>query len=233
MRALVLAILAAMPVAAQEWGSQPHVVISPVPAVMLFVDFPDAPATETTAALYERIVPQTRQWLSESSNGRLILEVKRADTWYRVPLTSAAYGLDALTFERSRCYLQDAAPLADANVDFSAFDVLLVVSSAGAKIPVSPAFLASPGFGVQTAEKEMRWAVTVEASVQTGAGPVVVHPAETGADPASMDCCGPKYDAPFDPGVRYVDGDLSIERLSANRVRVVRGSPHKRRSARH
>jgi M6 family metalloprotease-like protein len=332
-------------------------------AVMLFVDFPDAPATETPASLYDRIVPQTQQWLSESSHGRLALEVTRFDTWRRMPLTSAAYGFNALTFEKQRRYLQDAANLADASVDFSSYDVLLVVSSAAAQIPVSPTYLSVAGFGVQTAEKELRWGVTfgndvrvddwggrilahelghvvglpdlyrfgglpfpnfvqdaggwdlmswlrpgahpivwhkrklgwidesqivcatgavteaalvpsasesgvkaivvpidsdtvlvaerrepvgndaklcdsgmivytVEASASTGFGPVVVHSAGSGADPNTMNRCGPIYDAPFDPGIRYADGNITIERLTSDRVRVTRAVPHKRRAVR-
>jgi hypothetical protein len=74
---------------------------------------------------------------------------------------------------------------------------------------------------------------SVDASTATGNGPVFVFPAGSGADPNTMNRCGPIYDAPFDLGMRYVEGNITIERLSNDRVRVTRAVPHKRRSVRH
>src|SRR5262245_53633570 len=62
-------------------------------AVMLFVDFPDLRATESTSALYQRLVPRARRWFEEVSYGRLELEVTRTRRWFRMPEPVRSYGL--------------------------------------------------------------------------------------------------------------------------------------------
>ena len=44
-------------------------------AVMLFVDFPDLHASESTSALYDRLVPRSRAWYNEVSYGHVQLDV--------------------------------------------------------------------------------------------------------------------------------------------------------------
>lgn len=146
-------------------------------AVMLFADFPDARATETTQALFHTIVAESQQWLAEVSHGRFLLDVTRVDRWYRMPLTSAAYGLEQPTFESQRNYAHDLISLADAEVDFSGFDVLLIASPPGARIPLSPTFLAYPGAGIMTNEKELRWGVTFGTDVRVSewGGRILAH----------------------------------------------------------
>ncbi|HEX9986079.1 MAG TPA: M6 family metalloprotease domain-containing protein [Thermoanaerobaculia bacterium] len=130
-------------------------------AVMLFVDFSDAPSAELTQTLYDTIVPKTQEWFAEVSNGRFNVEVTPMHGWRRMPLPSSTYGFDSLTFEKQKRYLLDAVNTADVDVDFAPYDTLLVVSSAAAKIPVSPTYLAYPGAGVPTADgREFRWGVT-------------------------------------------------------------------------
>ncbi|HEX2061818.1 MAG TPA: hypothetical protein VHK90_13850 [Thermoanaerobaculia bacterium] len=146
-------------------------------AVMLFADFPDAPATETTAALFETIVPESRQWLGEVSHGRLELDVTRVDRWYRLPLTSASYGLEQPSFAAQRAYAEELVKLAENDVDFTPYDVLLIASPPGARIPLSPTFLAYEGSGVRTNEREIRWGVTFGTDVRTGdwGGRILAH----------------------------------------------------------
>ncbi|HEX7150486.1 MAG TPA: M6 family metalloprotease domain-containing protein [Thermoanaerobaculia bacterium] len=130
-------------------------------AVMLFVDFPDAPSAEQTQTLYDTIVPKSQEWFAEVSHGRFNVAVTPVHGWRRMPLPSTSYGFDSLTFEKQKKYFLDAIALTDADVDFSPYDTLLVVSSAAAKIPVSPTYLAYAGAGVPTADgRELRWGVT-------------------------------------------------------------------------
>src|SRR3954467_13672375 len=60
-------------------------------AVMLFVDFSDAPASETTSSLYDLLVPGAQHWFTESSYGRMSLDVTAIHTWFRMPHTAASY----------------------------------------------------------------------------------------------------------------------------------------------
>src|SRR5688500_6569055 len=46
-----------------------------VTATMIFVDFPDAPANDTTTSLRDRLVPSGPSWYTTSSYGRLNLTV--------------------------------------------------------------------------------------------------------------------------------------------------------------
>ena len=146
-------------------------------AVMLFADFPDAPATESTAQLFDRIVVESQQWLHEVSHGRFTFAVDRIDRWYRLSLPSASYGLESPTFDAQRRYGEELVKLADAEVDFTPYDVLLIASPPGARIPLSPTFLAYPGAGVRTNERELRWGVTFGTDVRVSdwGGRILAH----------------------------------------------------------
>jgi hypothetical protein len=57
--------------------------LGPLRAVLLFVDFADAPATESAASLFERMGPAAEAWVSEVSYGRAALELDPVLRWYR------------------------------------------------------------------------------------------------------------------------------------------------------
>src|SRR5262249_9979923 len=88
-------------------------------AVMVFVDFPDAPASEDPTALYKQVVPDAEQWMSAVSYGRLSLTVDPVAHWYRMPRASTDYGFAAgtPTFQQQRDYLADAIAAANPDVD--------------------------------------------------------------------------------------------------------------------
>ena len=117
-------------------------------AVMLFVDFPDAPATETTRSFYDVLAPGSEQNFAGQSFGRLDLHITEIPHWYRMSKNASAYGLTRATatggFEGHRAYMQEAVNLADANVDFRGYQLVYVVSTTNAKaIDFSPAFVAN------------------------------------------------------------------------------------------
>lgn len=115
-------------------------------AVMLFVDFPDAPATETTRSLYDVLAPGSVRNYSSQSFGRLTLQIDEVPHWYRMSRNSSGYGLSrasGTTFEQHRAYMQEAVSHADADVDFRGYQIVYVVSTSNAKaIDFSPAFVA-------------------------------------------------------------------------------------------
>ncbi|KAK7962774.1 uncharacterized protein PG986_003599 [Apiospora aurea] len=88
-------------------------------AFMLFVDFPDAPATEASPeALRDVYLPGAADWYAASSQGALTLDVT-ADTarFVRMPAASTSYGWSrGLSAETHRKYIQDAV---DAYLDSS------------------------------------------------------------------------------------------------------------------
>jgi M6 family metalloprotease-like protein len=157
--------LFAAPSAAMNEGTSesvlPLTVDHTLPAVMIFVDFPNVQATESTTQLHNQLVPNSKAWVSEVSYGRAALEVVPVHRWYRMPRASNAYGFgDGLTFEEHRDYIADAVAAADADIDFSRFRLAYVVAARGSALQRSPAFHAMPGIGIDVDGTELRYAAT-------------------------------------------------------------------------
>jgi M6 family metalloprotease-like protein len=132
-----------------------------LPAVMIFVDFPDLRATESTAQLHNRLVPNARAWYAEASYGRATLDVTPVHRWFRMARGSRDYGLQrVLTFEEHRDYVADAIAAADADVDFSRYRIVYVVAARGSALQRSPAFHAMPGDGIPVDGVEVRHSAT-------------------------------------------------------------------------
>jgi len=153
-----------------------------IPAVMLFVDFPDLHATESTTTLYKSLVPAARTWYDEVSYGHSHLQVTPVNHWIRMPQNLRDYGLnDGITWLEHRNYIADAVAAADGSVDFSPFKVVYVVAPKGTHIERSPAFQAYPGDGIRADGTELRWGATFFDDTKfdaTYAAHVLVH--ETG-----------------------------------------------------
>lgn len=113
-------------------------------ALMIFVDFPDAPASDTTMELYQLFVPGAPDWYTNTSFGQLTLDVT-ADTtrFYRMPKSSASYSYDrAITSELLGKYIQDALDSVGRAISFAGTDVLYIVPTKAAKhISFSPTFM--------------------------------------------------------------------------------------------
>lgn len=117
--------------------------IGAVNAVMLFVDFPDAAATETTGSVYSLLAPGAQTYFSNESFGRLRLSITEVPHWYRMSKASTAYGFGRGTFTGAQhlAYIQEAVSLADADVDFSKYQIVYVVATKNATaINYSPAY---------------------------------------------------------------------------------------------
>jgi M6 family metalloprotease-like protein len=133
-------------------------------AVMVFVDFPDAPAGATSAAdRADHILGhgQAQQLYVAQSYGKFSFDVdiKAALGWRRMPKPSSAYSRD--TFEHHKVYVTDAAALFSAQeVNFAAYQMVFFVASPGGGFDLSPAFNASPGYGAPSPSGEIRLAVT-------------------------------------------------------------------------
>ncbi|HYZ19351.1 MAG TPA: M6 family metalloprotease domain-containing protein [Gaiellaceae bacterium] len=153
-------------------------------AVMLFVDFRDRPASESTVHLYDRLVKPAAAWFKEVSSGRATLDVTAVHRWYRMPSGSRGYGLgDGVSFVEQKSYIADAVAAADRDVDFSSYSIVYVVASRGSALQRSPAFHAFAGSGVQVDGTELRYGATFGEDVRDVSPPaygsfVLVH--ETG-----------------------------------------------------
>ena len=111
---------------------------SPHKIVALFVDFSDAPTTETPQSVMGLIVDPGVALMKELSYNRTDITVTPVAKWYRMSKTSASYSWS--TFAGHRAFFQEALALADADVDFSPYDAVYVFASANAAQVVSPTF---------------------------------------------------------------------------------------------
>jgi M6 family metalloprotease-like protein len=130
-------------------------------AVMLFVDFPNLHSSESTTALYDRLVPRSRSWFNEVSYGRVQLDVTPVNRWFRMPHNLGSYGLtDGISWPEHHDYMADAIGAADAEFDFSSYEVVYVVSAKGTSVERSPAFQSYPGSGIEADGTELRYGAT-------------------------------------------------------------------------
>jgi M6 family metalloprotease-like protein len=128
---------------------------------MIFVDFPDAAAAESTTSLYNLLVPAATQWYANSSYGRVSLDVSAVHSWFRMPKSATSYDFArGLTYEKHRAYIADAVHAADASVDFSKYDLVYIVAADSPAISFSPTFNVFAGGGVAADGTEIRNAVT-------------------------------------------------------------------------
>ncbi|MBC7895058.1 MAG: hypothetical protein H7066_06580 [Cytophagaceae bacterium] len=105
---------------------------------VLFVDFPDAGATETPASLVNSVVTPGLQLMSEMSYGKVRITPVAFPTWYRMPKAITTYTWT--TFAGQRDYLLDVLSVTDAAIDFSTFDALYVFTPPNGSKPISPTF---------------------------------------------------------------------------------------------
>lgn len=130
-------------------------------AVMLFVDFPNLHSSESTTALYDRLVPRSRAWFNEVSYGHVQLDVTPVNRWLRMPGNLGSYGLaDGISWPEHHDYMADAIAAADAEFDFSSYEVVYVVAAKGTSIERSPAFQAYTGSGIHADGTELRYGAT-------------------------------------------------------------------------
>ncbi|WP_327117594.1 M6 family metalloprotease domain-containing protein [Streptomyces sp. NBC_01341] len=107
-----------------------------IKALNLMIDFPDAQATEPAADRLAEFFPQTSEWFSTSSYGRLTyLPEAPVTDWLRMPLPFAEYGIErGSPYEPGyRELVKDLVSVADPKVNFSAYNLvnILVTPNAG------------------------------------------------------------------------------------------------------
>ena len=118
-----------------DWVAHPRPV-GTVKAVVLFVDFPDRPASAVTQVSpidyrqpqpYWEFLKASVPWFSTASYGRFNLEVTPIYKWYRMPRNSTQWRMDyrsndparRLSAEGQGEFTAAAVAAADADVDFS------------------------------------------------------------------------------------------------------------------
>ncbi|MFF3844682.1 M6 family metalloprotease domain-containing protein [Streptomyces sp. NPDC002328] len=100
-----------------------------VDAVMIFLSFPDSKPMSTPAELTADHFPATSHFFQRASYGKFTLRPHSLKRWIRMPKPSTAYAIQRDWGAAHRAaYLRDALAVADAQVDFSRYDVVYFVA---------------------------------------------------------------------------------------------------------
>ena len=99
---------------------------------VVFVDFPDFPATITPQEAFAKVT-QSSDLFSELSYGKLQFTFDPYFKWYRMKETAKSLAPLNQSFTSHRAYIMEATGMADAEVDFSNADAVLVISNPDAK----------------------------------------------------------------------------------------------------
>jgi M6 family metalloprotease-like protein len=115
---------------------------------VVMVDFPDAQATMTPQQAFAK-VSQASDLFDELSYGRMKLVMQPTYKWYRMGQNAKSYAPLNQSFAHHRAYIAEAAALADADIDFSKTDAILILANPDAKEigNSGPAFTAIYGNG--------------------------------------------------------------------------------------
>ncbi|MCW5878896.1 MAG: hypothetical protein KIS80_08530 [Anaerolineales bacterium] len=117
---------------------------------VLFADFEDAPAERSPAEALAIVSPDAEEFFAELSGGRLQVQLYSHLAWLRLSQPQAHYAAGLASFEAHLDFLQEAVDLADAAVDFSQTDLVVVLTNPDATgIPYGPAFTGFADHGIQ------------------------------------------------------------------------------------
>lgn len=135
-----------------------------VKAVVLFVDFSDAPASETPENVFSVISPNAEKFYKDISYGRMDFTLHPHFVWLRLSQPSVHYGNGLSSFEGHQAFIQEAVDLADADVDFSSADMVIVMAN-----PLATAVGFGPAFGGDTTNGINADGVVIPSAVTSGA----------------------------------------------------------------
>lgn len=108
---------------------------------ILFADFPDVRATQSTASVFSILDPINTKFFEEMSYGRLNVNLIPHNTWLRLDNPSTYYGESLRSAQEHLAFIQEAVDKADSEVDFSETDIVVVVANPDAEaIPYGPTF---------------------------------------------------------------------------------------------
>jgi M6 family metalloprotease-like protein len=132
-----------------------------VKTIVLFADFSDVHGSTTPEALFARISPNAEAFYKDLSYGRMNWVLEPHFVWLRLSHDSDYYGNAVGSYEGQLGFIQEAVKLADADVDFSTADsVVVMVPPEATQISNGPAFGANAGEGYSADGKTFSNGVT-------------------------------------------------------------------------
>ncbi len=122
--------------------------IGDVQTVVLFADFPDVAASQTPEEVFALVSPDAERFFNVNSYGRMNWILEPHFVWLHLSQPSSFYGGAIHSYEGHLEFIQEAVTLADADVDFSKADSVVVLIPPQARdVGYGPAFGANPGQG--------------------------------------------------------------------------------------
>jgi M6 family metalloprotease-like protein len=119
-----------------------------VKTIVLFADFPDVPASQKPEEIFSLVSPEAETFIRDLSYGRMEYILEPYFVWLRLGQLSSHYGEGIRTYDGHLGFIQEAVNLADATVDFSQADsVLVMVPPQASAVAYGPAFGANPSEG--------------------------------------------------------------------------------------
>lgn len=177
-----------------------------VKTIVLFADFADVPAVQTPQDQFSWISPNAEKFFQDVSYGRMNWTLEPHFVWLRLSQPSAHYGPAIHSYEEHLDFIQEAVDLADADVDFSTADsVVVIVPPEAIAITYGPAFGAMANEGYQADGKVFENGVTSGADLGFWGFLWLNH--ETGHNLGLPDLYAYEYDhANYDDVHRFVGG---------------------------
>ncbi|OOQ61520.1 metallopeptidase domain-containing protein [Mucilaginibacter pedocola] len=147
-----------------------------VKVAVLFVDFPDAPATRRPEEVYGMMSPASENFISTISHGKANVVFQPQYKWYRMSKKSDNYGYDNLTFDSHKRYIQEAVALADADVDFTKVDeVVIMCNPDQGAITRSSSFMGLSNNGISADGRIMTNVITIQRDITYALGFLFPH----------------------------------------------------------
>ncbi|MBL8061974.1 MAG: hypothetical protein JNK32_03075 [Anaerolineales bacterium] len=180
--------------------------VGDVTTIVLFVDFPDVPAAQSPNGVFNLVSPGAENFFKAISYGRMNYILQPHFVWLRLSQPAAFYGGGIGTFEGHRGFIQEAVNLADAEVDFSKADSVLVLTPPEAiAVAYGPAFGGDETNGYSADGKVFANGVTSGADLPGWGYLWLNH--ETGHNLSLPDLYAYQYDsANYDDQHRFVGG---------------------------
>ena len=110
---------------------------------VLFVDFPNVNAVNSTESVFSKHIPGAENYLETMSSGKLDLQFEPLHKWLRMSGELESYDqFEWSPAENQAQFIQEAVDLADPDFDFSEIDsVIIIVDENALSIPLSSAFV--------------------------------------------------------------------------------------------
>lgn len=137
-----------------------------VRTIVLFADFSDVPAVQSPEEAFSLVSSNAEKFFYDISYGRMSWALEPHFVWLRLSQPSAFYGEGIRSYEGHLQFIQEAVSLADAQVDFSTVDsVVVMVPPEATAIGYGPALGAPSGQGYTADGKIFSNGVTSGADV--------------------------------------------------------------------